>query len=45
MTTRGVCGRTGETVKNGCRANEGKVNFAESQPYAVGLVDDIHKSK
>lgn len=43
--TRGVCRGTGEAVKNGCRANEGKVIFPESQPYSVGLVDGIHKSQ
>lgn len=45
MTRRGVCRGIGEAVKNGCRANEGKVNFPQCQPYAVGPVDDIHKSQ
>ena len=44
VTTRDVCRGTGEGVKNGWRASEGKVNLPENQPCAVGLADDFHKS-
>lgn len=44
VTTRDVCRGAGVAVKNGCRANEGKVNFAEARLCAMGLADDVHKS-
>lgn len=42
VTMRHVCRGT---VKNGWTANEGKVNFPEAWPCAVGLADDFHKSR
>lgn len=44
VTTRDVCRGTNEVVKNSWSANEGKVNFAEAQPCALGFARDFHKS-